>query len=53
MPRLPQALATGLALAMVAACTDADKHLAAIPDPAAAPPANAVKTAQAAHDSVV
>ncbi len=53
MPRLPQALATGLVLAMVAACTDADKHLAAIPDPAAAPPANAVKTAQEAQDIVV
>ena len=53
MPRLPRALATGLVLAMVAACTDADKHLAAKPDPAAAPPATAVKTAQEAQDIVV
>ncbi|WP_137863566.1 MULTISPECIES: VWA domain-containing protein [unclassified Sphingomonas] len=52
MPRLPQALATGLVLALVAACTDSDKHLAAMPDPAAAPVPEA-KPAQEAQDIVV
>jgi len=53
MPRLSQALATGLMLALVAACTDSDRRVAAIPDPAAAAPAPEAKTAQEAQNIVV
>ncbi|NIJ64660.1 Ca-activated chloride channel family protein [Sphingomonas leidyi] len=53
MPRLSQALATGLMLALVAACTDSDRRVAAIPDPAAAAPAPEAKTAQEAQDIVL